>query len=116
VHIDNSDSGSYPSYYLDGIGLKFNQEVTLLKGIGLTYADKVVAVSPKFLNECITTVTDNQDMEFLRKLFVWCSIKNKTVGITNGINYSHYCPVGKLIKNKSNLYAEKKQLKQQLIT
>lgn len=116
VHIDNSDSGSYPSYHLEGIGLKFNQEVTLLKGIGLTYADKVVAVSPKFLHECITSVTDNNDMEYLRKLFVWCSIKNKTIGITNGINYADYCPVGKLIQNRQNLCTEKLHLKRQLAT
>lgn len=115
VHIDSGDRGTYPSSALNGIGLSFNKKLCILKAIGLVAADKIVAVSPKFLRECIETVTDNNELEFLRKIFALSSAQGKTVGIGNGINYDDYCPLGKHIPSLDKINESKSKLKKELV-
>ncbi len=114
VHIDNWDRGTYPSYCLHGIGLKYTQETCILKGMGLATADQIVVVSPRLLQECINTYSYDPELEYLRKLYTISNARKTAIGIINGINYSNYCPVGKLILNPQNIYEEKHRLKQQL--
>lgn len=114
VHIDSGDRGTFKASSLQGIGLKFKNDVAILKAIGLIYADKIAAVSPKFLRECIETETDDPQWEYLRKLFTLAHLQNKAVGINNGIVFRDFCPIGKLIKDPRNLYQEKLRLKHEL--
>lgn len=114
VHIDSGDRGTFSTESLQGLGLEFKATIAILKAIGLINADKIAAVSPKFLRECIEVRTDDPELEFIRKIFAWSAVQNKTSGIPNGINYDDFCPVPKLIKDPSKLYEEKLRLKQEL--
>ncbi|HSX19588.1 MAG TPA: glycogen/starch synthase [Gammaproteobacteria bacterium] len=114
VHIDNGDRGTYNCSELDGIGLNFHKSTCIMKALGLINSDKIVAVSPRFLRECIETKFDDPELEFLRKIFAWSSVQNKTMGIANGINYADYCPLGKQINDAANVHFEKARIKQQI--
>lgn len=114
VHIDNWDRGTYPSYCLQGIGLEYKQETCILKAIGLTTADQIVVVSPRLLQECIDTYSYESELEYLRKIYTVSNARGIAIGITNGINYANYCPLGKFIHDPSNVYNEKLYLKHQL--
>lgn len=114
VHIDSGDRGTFSTESLQGIGLQFNKKNCILKAIGLLHADKIVAVSPKFLRECIETPGAEPELEYLRKIFAWSSAQHKTAGIANGIDYAFFNPVGKQILDPNNIYAEKFRLKCEL--
>lgn len=115
VHIDNADRGRYHSDLLKGIGLQFQNGYNMLKAIGLIYADKIVAVSPSFLRECLCTKSDNIEIEALRKIFVLAKVLDqKTHGILNGFNFDNYCQVNKLITDPENVYSEKLRIKYHL--
>lgn len=114
VHIDSGDRGTFSSESLQGIGLEFKKDVTILKAVGLINADKIAAVSPKFLRECIEVRTDDPELEFIRKIFALSAVQNKTAGIPNGINYQDFCPIPKLITDPSNIFREKLRLKHEL--
>lgn len=116
VHIDNYDRGSYPWRWLQGLGIEFNcvDEICVLKAVGLMSSDQVVVVSPRLLQECITTRTEDNELEFLRKIYTIANVQGRAIGITNGINYNKYCPIGKLIDNPQNIYKEKLRNKYEL--
>lgn len=114
VHIDSGDRGTFPSSCLDGIGLSFSSDKTILKAVGALASDKIVGVSPKFMQECIEAISNDEEAEFVRKVFAIQYAQNKTVGISNGIIYKDYNPIGKLIFDESNIYSEKVKIKQQL--
>lgn len=115
VHIDNSDSGKYLSDTLSGIGLLvFGKSVQLLKAIGMLSANKIITVSKTLMHETLAHITDDPDLEYLRKIFVLGSVQNKIAGIPNGFNYAKYCPLGKYIQDPNNIYAEKQRNKQRL--
>lgn len=115
VHIDNSDSGKYSSDTLTGIGLDVaSKSVQLLKAIGMLAANKIVTVSKTLMHETLVHVTDDLDLEYLRKIFVLGSVQKRIAGIPNGFNYAKYCPLGKYILDSDNIYAEKQRNKQKL--
>lgn len=114
VHIDNGDRGTYHTAALGGIGLTFSKNLCILKALGLVSADKIVAVSPKFLRECVETRSDDAELEFLRNIFVTAAAQNKAVGIGNGINYNDYCPLNKHFVDTRNLQTQKTALKQKI--
>jgi len=116
VHIDNWDRGTYPGYCLQGIGLEYLPEPCILKAMGLIAADQIVVVSPRLLQECIDTYSYDPELEYLRKIYTVAKARKTAIGITNGINYANYCPIGKLIKDPQNIYEEKHRLKVQLAT
>ncbi len=116
VHIDNWDRGTYPGQYLEGIGLDYLPETCVLKAMGLAASDQIVVVSPRLLQECIDTYSHDAELEYLRKIYTIANARKTATGITNGINYANYCPLGKLINDPLNVYAEKQRLKQQLAT
>lgn len=116
VHIDNWDRGTYPGYCLEGIGLEYLPETCVLKAMGLAAADQIVVVSPRLLQECIDTYSYDPELEYLRKIYTIANARKKAIGITNGINYVNYCPVGKFITDPQNIYSEKLRLKKQLAT
>jgi glycogen synthase len=114
VHIDNSDSGKYTQESLNGIGLELKRPIQLLKAIGMQAADKIVTVSVNLLRESLTHVTDDPDLELLRKIFVMAKVQNKAAGIPNGFKYDKYCPLNKYVHDVDNIYAEKQRNKQEL--
>ncbi len=114
VHIDSGDRGTYHTAALEGIGISFTKELCILKAVGLTSADKIVAVSPKFLRECIETISDDAELEFLRRIFVHADENNKAIGIGNGINYKDFCPLGKHFPDPNNIFSHKARLKQKI--
>lgn len=118
VHIDNYDRGSYPWYWLQGIGIDLDpkEENCILKAIGLMKADQIIVVSPRLLKECIESETDDHELEFLRKIYTLANAQGRAIGITNGINYYKYCPLGKLIHNLQDIHSEKQRIKHELAT
>lgn len=118
VHIDNYDRGSYPWSWLQGIGVELDpkEKICVLKAIGLMKSDRIITVSPRLLHECIENKTDNTELEFLRKIYTLAKAQGRAIGITNGINYNKYCPLGKLIHNPQNVYQEKRHIKHLLAT
>jgi starch synthase len=115
VHVSNLDYGGFNTEMLQGIGLKFDNKVQLLKAIGLYESDKIVAVSQQFMQECLTERSGIAELEYLRKLFVLAYIKDNLFGITNGFDHNKFNPIGRLIPDYSNIVASKHKLKLEII-
>lgn len=116
VHVSNIDCGIYASNLLQGIGIKFAPGSHMLKAIGITDSHKIVAVSPSFLKECLTSNSEIVEIETLRKLFVTATNQDKkSSGILNGFNFNKFSPLDTLIDRDTNIAVSKYKIKLQLL-
>jgi len=112
MHIDNADHGTSATSKLSGIGVSWSSKYCNLKALGLTLADRIVAVSPSFLEQCKTYVSE--DIAAVAVARIIRMRKDCAVGILNGINYAKYCPLGKQIKIVTNIAQTKESLRYNL--
>ncbi len=115
VHVGNVDCGAYSREQLQGIGLEFSPGWHLVKAIGLVAADKVIAVSRSFLEECMSFKSDDPGIDSIRKLFILHALyTKKAIGILNGFDHTKYCLVRSLDPYISSMHAKKMRLTQAL--